>query len=177
RPDGVPDSVRGRVPVRAPRSRRPLDLRLRVDPEDDSLPLCPPAADAARPVRQQHRRRVRLRAPEAPATGAANACARGRDGMRGPGVLGHRSRRVGPCTSEAPRSGGTAHERLPRAIGLQVPPGDALDDVPSPIIDGEVELRRALRVAVATLLPACMLAASSTATGDSFTPVALKLSL
>ena len=39
-------------------------------------------------------------------------------------------------------------------------------------------MRRALRAAaVATLLPACMLAASSTATGDSFTPVALKVSL
>ena len=36
------------------------DLRVRVDPEDDPLPLRDRAADAARPVREQHRRVVRL---------------------------------------------------------------------------------------------------------------------
>ena len=60
RPDGLADPGGGRLAVRAPRLRRPLDLRVRVDPEDDPLPLRAGAADPARPVREQHRRRVRL---------------------------------------------------------------------------------------------------------------------
>ena len=39
RPDGDPDPGRRGLAVRAARPRRPLDLRLRVDPEDDPLPL------------------------------------------------------------------------------------------------------------------------------------------
>ncbi len=44
--------------LRPARPRRPLDLRLRVDPQDDPLPLRAAAAHPPRPVRQQHRRRL-----------------------------------------------------------------------------------------------------------------------
>ena len=39
RADGLPHPRRRRVALRPPRPRRPLDLRLRVDPQDDPLPL------------------------------------------------------------------------------------------------------------------------------------------
>ena len=61
RADGLPDPGGRGLAVRAARPRRPHDLRLRVDPEDDPLPLRARAADAARRVRAQHRALVRLR--------------------------------------------------------------------------------------------------------------------
>ena len=60
RADGPQDSGRRRLALRPARPRRPLDLRVRVDPEDDPLPLRSAAPDPARPLRQQHRGRIRL---------------------------------------------------------------------------------------------------------------------
>ena len=60
-------------PYAAPRPRRALDLRLRVDPQDDRVPLRAQAADPPRRLRDEHRPRVRLgvqaaaRAARAPA--------------------------------------------------------------------------------------------------------------
>ena len=97
-----------------------------------------PPLTPARPVRQQHRARVRLRDIHSYAAPAADASA---------GDLMAQGRLDGPpCQSRRPdreRRGAkphdldaTAHEGLPRATWIQVPTRDPVDDVPPPLIAG-----------------------------------------
>ncbi len=81
--------------------RRPLDLRLRVDPEDDPLPLRAAAADSPRSIREQHRGSVRLRVAAALRAGrAADARERDREPPC-PGTSADRQRRHRASTTAA----------------------------------------------------------------------------
>src|SRR5205807_1273584 len=77
-----------RLPVGTARPRRPHDVRVRVDPEDDRVPLRAQAPDQARHLRPQHRDVLRLEV-EAPAPRARPAAPRARGE---PAVPGQRRR-------------------------------------------------------------------------------------
>ena len=66
RPDGVPHPGARPLAVRAPRTRGPRHLRLRVDHQVHPLPLRRGGADPPRQVRAQHRPCVRLAGRAAP---------------------------------------------------------------------------------------------------------------